>query len=93
MAKDLLTYISGYHLDIARPSLAIPTKILEMLCKTWEHLIIICIWLVFGCLDGGTWQVITNMAKTAMKTDTHTHTHTHSQLCPLNPPRVYCEIS
>ena len=71
MAKDLLTYISGYHLDIARPSLAIPTKILEMLCKTWKHLIIIYIQLAFGCLDGGTWQVITNMAKTAMKTDTH----------------------
>jgi hypothetical protein len=53
-------------------------QILEMLCKTWKHLIIIYIWLAFGCLDGGTWQVITNMAKTVMKMDTHT------QLAPIN---------
>ena len=71
-----------------------------MLCKTWEHLIINYIQLAFGCLDGGTWQVIANMAKTAMKTDTHTHgqhpspeQNTKNWLCPLNPPRVYCEIS
>ena len=32
---------------------------------------IIYIQLAFGCLDGGTWQVITILARTAMKTETH----------------------
>jgi len=44
---------------------------LSMLSKTLEYLIIICIQLAFGCLDGGTWQVIVILAKTAMQTDTH----------------------
>jgi len=42
-----------------------------MLCQTWEYFIIIYIQVAFGYRDGGTWQVITISAKTAMKTNTH----------------------
>ena len=71
MAKDLLTYISGYHLDITGQFQWKVDQILSMPCKTWEYLIIIYIWLAFGCLNGDTWQVIAILAKTVMKTDTH----------------------
>ena len=52
MAKDLLTYISGYHLDITGPSLAIPTKTqsnfinaMQNLEVSYNNLYLACIWM------------------------------------------------
>ena len=75
MAKDLLTYISSYHLDITGPSLAI-------LMKTWWNFInavqnlgviynYLCFTYISLRLNGITLQFITILAKTAMKTNTH----------------------
>ena len=72
---------------------------LAMLCQTWEYLIIIYVQLAFGYLDGGTWQVFTILAKTAMKTKMHiqpvpiTQTKYKVCLCPLNSYMIYCVIS
>ena len=51
-AKELLTYIGGYHLDITRPSLAILTKTLSnfinavpKLGVSYNHLYSACIWM------------------------------------------------
>jgi len=70
-----------------------------MLCQSWEYFIIIYIQVAFGCRDGGTWQVITILAKTAIKTDTHiqpapiTRQNTKVWLCPLNSHMIYCVSS
>jgi hypothetical protein len=68
MAKELLTYIKWLSFRHHRTIFGNSNK---NLIKLYQYGPKLGSTLYLACLDGGTWQVITILARIAMKTDAH----------------------